>query len=55
MADTQTLDKAYHVIISSMVDTGQAPTTENWPLAWDAPSMKGARSFMISREPPALG
>ena len=25
MADTQTLDKAYHVIISSMVDTGQAP------------------------------
>ena len=25
MADTQTLDKAYHVIISSLVDTGQAP------------------------------
>ena len=25
MADTQTLDKAYHVIIRSLVDTGQAP------------------------------
>ena len=25
MADAQTLDKAYHVIIRSLVDTGQAP------------------------------
>ena len=25
MADTQTLDKAYHVIISSLVETGQSP------------------------------
>ena len=25
MADTQTLDKAYHVIMSSLVETGQAP------------------------------
>ena len=25
MADTQTLDKAYHVIMSRLVETGQAP------------------------------
>ena len=25
MADTQTLDKAFHVIMSRLVDTGQAP------------------------------
>ena len=25
MADTQTLDKVYHVVISHLVETGQAP------------------------------
>jgi len=47
MADTQTLDKAYHVIISSLVDTGQAPHYSELATPWDAPSRKGARSFMI--------
>ena len=55
MADTQTLDKAYHVIMSRLVETGQAPHYSELATALGCPIGKGARSFMISREPPALG
>jgi len=41
MADTQTLDKAYHVIISSLVDTGQAPHYRELATALGCPIEEG--------------
>ena len=41
MADTQTLDKAYHVNISSLVDTGQAPHYSELASALGCPIEEG--------------
>ena len=41
MADTQTLDKAYHVIMSSLVDTGQAPHYSELATALGCPIEEG--------------
>ena len=41
MADTQTLDKAYHVIIRSLVDTGQAPHYSELATALGCPIEEG--------------
>ena len=41
MADTQTLDKAYHVIMSRLVDTGQAPHYSELATALGCPIEEG--------------
>jgi hypothetical protein len=41
MADIQILDKAYHVIISSLVDTGQAPHYSKLATALGCPIEEG--------------
>ena len=41
MADTQPLDKAYHVIIRSLVDTGQAPHYSELATALGCPIEEG--------------
>ena len=41
MADTQTLDKAYHVIMSSLVETGQAPHYSELATALGCPIKEG--------------
>ena len=41
MADTQTLDKAYHVIMSRLVETGQAPHYSELATALGCPIEEG--------------
>ena len=41
MADTQALDKAYHVIMSSLVETGQAPHYSELATALGCPIEEG--------------
>ena len=41
MADAQTLDKAYHVIMSRLVDTGQAPHYSELATALGCPIEEG--------------
>ena len=41
MADTQTLDKAFHVIMSRLVDTGQAPHYSELATALGCPIEEG--------------
>ena len=43
MADAQTLGKAYHVIISSLVETGQAPYYSGLARALGCPVEEGRR------------
>ena len=41
MADTQTLDKAFHVIMSRLLDTGQAPHYSELATALGCPIEEG--------------
>ncbi len=50
MADTGTLDKAFQIIMSRLVETGQAPHYSELATDLGALSRKVAKSFMIWQE-----